>query len=206
MARKTENHVADEDLLVTSRADHGEEITHQVQRAEEQLILLKRQQEEIERQKRELEELNRQQHEFREGRREVLEKLTRGLVVLERQLIELKRDTTQVEQTSLAFEEQLKEIQHIDPEHWEAEQLAEELARALAKIDQAQSIYAQSRARLEALRETSPNEEELHFGSASESGSGYSFGFFDKMQAGFAYSLPAIVVSFIWLLIFLSKH
>src|SRR5277367_589459 len=72
------------------------EINLKVQHVQEQLLDLKRQQEEIERQKRELEDLSRKQREFDEGRRDIVEKLTRGLVLLERQEFEVKRELEQI--------------------------------------------------------------------------------------------------------------
>jgi chromosome segregation ATPase len=202
MARKTEPEIEDNDLL--SRPNSSDDITEKVQRAQEELLELKRKQEEIEGQKRELEELKRQQIEFREGRREILEKLTRGLVVLERQEVELKREVEQVDQTRRTFEEQLQEIQGVNPEKWEHHRLAEELTRALAKIDQAQALYAQSRARLAALQEAQSSENPAVFEESESAGSGV--GFFEQIRSGFAYSIPAILFAFIWLLIFLSKH
>src|ERR1051325_8270376 len=62
-----------------------EHLDEQVQKAQEQLLQLKRQQEQIEKQKRELEELSRRQEELERGRAEMSDKLTRSLVVLERE-------------------------------------------------------------------------------------------------------------------------
>src|SRR5882672_11585675 len=62
-----------------------EHLDSQVQKAQEQLLQLKRQQEQIEKQKRELEELSRRQDELEQGRGEMSDKLTRALVVLERE-------------------------------------------------------------------------------------------------------------------------
>src|SRR4051812_22436430 len=62
-----------------------EHLDNQVQRAQEALISLKRQQEQIEKQKRELEELSRRQEELERGRSEMSDKLTRSLVILERE-------------------------------------------------------------------------------------------------------------------------
>src|SRR5260370_16383957 len=63
----------------------AEHLDNQVQKAQEQLLQLKRQQEQIEKQKRELEELSRRQDELEHGRGEMSDKLTRALVVLERE-------------------------------------------------------------------------------------------------------------------------
>src|ERR1700745_4445534 len=62
-----------------------EHLDSQMQKAQEQLLQLKRQQEQIEKQKRELEELSRRQEELESGRTEMMDKLTRSLVVLERE-------------------------------------------------------------------------------------------------------------------------
>src|SRR5450432_3710874 len=62
-----------------------EHLDSQVQRAQEALLSLKRQSEQIEKQKRELEELSRRQAELERGRAEMSDKLTRSLVILERE-------------------------------------------------------------------------------------------------------------------------
>jgi len=72
-------------LELTEEEPSGEHLDDQVQKAQEQLLQLKRQQEQIEKQKRELEELSRRQDELEQGRGEMTDKLTRALVVLERE-------------------------------------------------------------------------------------------------------------------------
>src|SRR5438094_381459 len=71
--------------LSEDEANSPEHLDSQVQKAQEQLLQLKRQQEQIEKQKRELEELSRRQEELEHGRAEMADKLTRSLVVLERE-------------------------------------------------------------------------------------------------------------------------
>ena len=68
-----------------------EHLDSQVQKAQEQLLQLKRQQEQIEKQKRELEELSRRQEELEHGRAEMTDKLTRSLVVLEREAYDAQK-------------------------------------------------------------------------------------------------------------------
>src|ERR1700737_4939524 len=68
-----------------------EHLDSQVQKAQEQLLQLKRQQEQIEKQKRELEELSRKQEELERGRAEISDKLTRSLVVLEREAYDAQK-------------------------------------------------------------------------------------------------------------------
>src|ERR1700690_1087227 len=129
------------------------EININIQRAEEQLLDLKRQQEEIERQKKELDELSRKQREFDQGRREIVEKLTRGLVLLEREEFEVKRELEQIKIVRDSFAEHLGQTENLNPADWSTEELPSELTKALARVDQAKAIYSQSRARLAALRQ-----------------------------------------------------
>ena len=134
-------------------AGSANEINLKVQRVEEQLLDLKRQQEEIERQKRELDELSRKQREFDQGRREIVEKLTRGLVLLEREEFEVKRELEQIRIVRDSFAEHLGQTENLNPADWATEDLPSELTKALARVDQAKAIYSQSRARLMALRQ-----------------------------------------------------
>lgn len=186
------------------------EINLKVQHVQEQLLDLKRQQEEIERQKRELEELSRKQREFDEGRRDIVEKLTRGLVLLEREEFEVKRELEQIKIVRDSFADHLNQTENINPTDWASEDLPSELTKALARIDQAKAIYSQSRARLAALRQ----------GELSEGGAGggdlpvelgsepvlYEKSFGAMVREGFAYSLPLILLAVFLLLIYLTQH
>jgi chromosome segregation ATPase len=170
------------------------EINLKVQHVQEMLLDLKRQQEEVERQKRELEELSRKQREFDEGRREIVEKLTRGLVLLERQEFEVKRELEQIKIVRDSFAEHLGLTEGLNPAEWAAEEMPSELTRALARVDQAKSIYSQSRARLAALRQHDEAEgEEMASELAPEMMAAPDKSFGAMVRDGFAYSLPIIL-------------
>src|SRR5712671_5896085 len=81
----------------------AEHLDSQVQKAQEQLLQLKRQQEQIEKQKRELEELSRRQEELENGRAEMADKLTRALVVLEREAYDAQKKMEQLRATRESF-------------------------------------------------------------------------------------------------------
>src|SRR5207248_9670372 len=87
----------------------------QVQKAQEQLIQLKRQQEQIEKQKRELEELSRRQDELEQGRAEMTDKLTRALVVLEREAYNAQSRLEQIRVARESFAQHLELVEAIDP-------------------------------------------------------------------------------------------
>ena len=94
-----------EQMLELSQDDtHSpEHLDSQVQKAQEQLLQLKRQQEQIEKQKRELEELSRRQEELERGRAEMTDKLTRSLVVLEREGYNAQKRLEQIRATRESF-------------------------------------------------------------------------------------------------------
>src|SRR5438309_7475664 len=88
-----------------------EHLDSQVQKAQEQLLQLKRQQEQIEKQKRELEELSRRQEELERGRAEITDKLTRSLVVLEREAYDTQNRLEQIRVMRESFGQHLELIE-----------------------------------------------------------------------------------------------
>jgi predicted RNase H-like nuclease (RuvC/YqgF family) len=185
------------------------EINLKVQHVQEQLLDLKRQQEEIERQKRELEDLSRKQREFDEGRREIVEKLTRGLVLLERQEFEVKRELEQIKIVRDTFAEHLGQTENLNPAEWSSEDLPSELTKALARVDQAKAIYSQSRARLVALRESEEGGvNDIPADLTPDLDPSYEKSFGAMVREGFAYSFPLILsgIIFLFALYFLLDH
>ena len=189
-------------LELNEEAMSPEHLDSQVQKAQEQLLQLKRQQEQIEKQKRELEELSRRQEELERGRTEMLDKLTRSLVVLEREAYDTQKKLEQIRATRESFGQHLELIETIDPKSWNPADLHKELSRALSAVDDARTEFSQQRSRLQAtdeaqtdvaLPEVAPDVSDLLH-------SGRSFG--EWLQIGFAFTLPLIAFGFIALLIF----
>jgi len=168
-----------------------EHLDNQVQKAQEQLLQLKRQQEQIEKQKRELEELSRRQDELEHGRTEMADKLTRALVVLEREAYNAQNRQEQIRVARESFSQHLELIEAIDPRNWNPAELHKELSRALSTVDDARTEYNEHRSRLQAagadgeasLPDTAPG--------VDETGEGRSFS--EWLQIGLALSLPLIL-------------
>src|ERR1700751_1007492 len=117
-------------LELNDEALSAEHLDSQVQKAQDQLLQLKRQQEQIEKQKRELEELSRRQEELEHGRAEMTDKLTRALVVLEREAYNAQNRLEQVRAARESFAQHLELIEAIDPRSWNPSDLHKELSRA----------------------------------------------------------------------------
>lgn len=185
-----------------------EHLDSQVQKAQEQLLQLKRQQEQIEKQKRELEELSRRQDELEHGRGEMADKLTRALVVLERDAYNAQSRLEQIRAARESFGQHLELIEAIDPKSWNPSDLHKELSRALSTVDEARTVYNEQRSRLQAA---GGNEGDASLpdvvADGYESSDGRSF--FQWFQIGIALTLPLIIFGVIALALFIwmaSQH
>src|SRR5712692_1313654 len=136
--------------LSEDEANSPELLDSQVQKAQEQLVQLRRQQEQIEKQKRELEELSRRQEELERGRAEMSDKLTRSLVILEREAYDSQKKLEQLRATRESFGQHLQLLEGIDPKSWNPAELHKELSRALSTVDDARAEFSQQRSRLQA--------------------------------------------------------
>ncbi len=180
-----------------------EHLDSQVQKAQEQLLQLKRQQEQIEKQKRELEELSRRQEELEHGRAEMTDKLTRSLVVLEREAYDAQKKMEQLRATRESFGQHLELLESIDPRTWNPSELSKELSRALSTVDDARTEYSQQRSRLQATADEHESVPLPETSSGYESNSGTNQSFGQWLQIGLAFTLPLIIFGAIALLLFL---
>ena len=185
-----------EQMLELSEDDtiSAEHLDSQVQKAQEQLLQLKRQQEQIE-------ELIRRQEELDRGRTEMADKLTRALVVLEREAYNAQKRLEQIRATRESFGQHLELIEAIDPKSWNPDDLHKELSRALSTVDDARTEYSEQRSRLQATGENTGDTPLPGVASdAYESDGGRSFS--QWFQIGVALTLPLIIFGIIALAVF----
>ncbi len=172
----------------------GELLDTQVQKAQEQLVALKRQQDIIERQKRELEELSRRQDQLHSGKTEMIEKLTRALVVLEREHLETQRRVDLLTSINDSFNGHLDQLEAINPKAWEGLDINKELAKALSAVDDARSEFARSLPKIG----TTPSDEADLAGAAGPFHADYEAtsakDFLYWLKAGVAFTLPLVVI------------
>jgi response regulator RpfG family c-di-GMP phosphodiesterase len=174
----------------------------QVQKAQEQLLQLRRQQEQIEKQKRELEELSRRQEELERGRAEMTDKLTRSLVVLEREAYETQKKLEQLRATRESFGQHLEILEGIDPKGWNPTDLHRELSRALSTVDDARAEFSQQRSRLQAIATQDAEDVPLPEAAPEVARGGGVRSFGEWVLIGFALSLPLMTIGLIALIIF----
>lgn len=182
-----------------NQPESPEELDNQVQRAQEQLLQLKRQQEMIERQKRELEELSRKQEELERGRAEMIEKLSRSMVTIERETYEAEKRVEQLRATNAAFLQHLDVLERINPKNWSNADLHKELSKALSSVDDARTEFNKSITKINAKsdQEIIPPATMRDY---DEKGAGaVNFGLW--LKRGLAFTLPLIVFGIIALVI-----
>ncbi|MCX7887673.1 MAG: hypothetical protein N3B01_10545 [Verrucomicrobiae bacterium] len=172
-----------------------EELERELQQKREQLLLLRRQQQELERQKADLEDLRRKHQQYSSGRQEMIEELTRALVLLEREQINAQRQIELCIATRESFSAALEQLRNIRDDEWTSENLRTELSRALAVIENARAELHRARARLECLNPK--------LATAAVKPAGVAAEFVRYLWLGFAASLPLIVAGTVWLVIFL---
>jgi hypothetical protein len=129
------------------------------------------------------------------------DKLTRALVVLERDAYNAQNRLEQVRAARESFAQHLELIEAIDPRSWNPADLHKELSRALSTVDDARTEYSDQRSRLQAAgaataEATLPDATT----DAYQSSDGRSF--FQWLQIGLALTLPLIIFGAIALLVF----
>ena len=185
------------DLAEESSEDLGEE----VQKTNTELEKLKRQLEDIEKQKLRLEELRRRQDELDNGRGEMMDKLTRSLVTVQRETDETQKRLEQLHAIHNSFTQHLRYIESINPKAWTAAELPKELSKALSAVEDARSEYVKAQARIaietpaEAAAAAASYDQE--YGYVDERGFAY------WLKSGFAFTLPLQILGLLGILIWL---
>lgn len=178
----------------------SEELHDQVDKAQAALAELKRKSEQLERDKLRLEELSRRQDQLQAGREEMVDKLTRSLVTVQREMQETEKRLDQLHGIQESFTNHLRTMEGINPKSWVGLDLSKELSKAISSVDDARTEYNRSITKL-----SSDAVEPAHGVSASEYEE-YETGekgFLYWLIAGFAFTLPLQVIGVFGLLIWL---
>ena len=139
-----------------------EDMDQQVREAQHRLAALRAQQEEVERQKLILENLRQKQDRFVSGKKEITEKLDRGLRSISDDLEDARRRVEDLVITQQDFQERLDALKTFLPERWQRSQLDHELDRALCSLDEAETSYEKGVRRLMAHRPAEAAQSQNH--------------------------------------------
>jgi len=185
----------------------GEHLDNQVQKAQEQLIQLKRQQEQIERQKRELEELSRRQDQLQIGRQEMVDKITRAIVVLERETYEAQKRVEVLQSIHESFNSHVNQLEEINPKGWEGLDINKELNKALSAVDDARAEYSKSIPKIAPETNNDGGSDPVAATAGFQldySGAHEPKDFTYWLRAGFAFTLPLLGLGIILIVVLVA--
>lgn len=182
-----------------------EHLDEKVQQAEQQEQVLKRQLDAIEKQKRELAELSRRQETLTAGKNDVTDKLTRALVVIERETMEAGKRLELLQSINASFAQHLETVDAINPKLWDESEINKELTRALASVDDARAEYSRSYPRIAAIPENSAGAVGMESGQFGVESDDDGKDFIGWLKIGFAFSLPLLVFGLIALIVIASR-
>jgi len=131
-------------------ARHKEELSGQVAGAVSEIELLRRRQDALEKERAELEDLARRQEAYQRGKRDIIEKLDRSIVLLEKEELQAKQMIQLLGQIRGRFKESLAEVRQIKEETWPDASFQDELNKALVLVEEARSDYESGLAKIEA--------------------------------------------------------
>jgi len=183
----------DEDPTTTT-TPAVEQIDDQVAQAQERLHALKRQAEQLEREKAKLEELSRRQEQFDSGRYEMVDKFTTSLVQIQRETDETLKRLEILKNVQAGFSTYLQELEAINPKEWAPDELTKELSKAIGAVEDARSVFTKAQAQIAVETVARPVSADSE---PSEGGQGFGY----WLMAGFAFTLPLVIIGLIGLVI-----
>ncbi|MCB1236491.1 MAG: hypothetical protein KDM91_15595 [Verrucomicrobiae bacterium] len=172
---------------------YQEDFEDQVNEAQEQLLQLRQKQEMLERQKLELEELQRRKEEFTHGRAEVTEQLSQSIAHLEREAARAQQLAEECLDSKESFEQHLRIVEMLRPEHWSRADLRDELTRALACIEDAEQDIAQAGHLLEVRKAAPKGVRVTEKKSTASAAASREQGFLHWFKCGLAFTLPLMI-------------
>jgi hypothetical protein len=191
---------------VTRMTRQKEQLTNQVADTAEEIERLRMRQDELEHEKTSLEELNRKQDEYERSKKNIIENLSRNLVLMEKDEILANRMVELLSASRARFKEILAEIRDIREELWGDGGFEEELDKALALIESARMEYSKAIAKVDA-ESWQKGDGQAQLATLDEAGRHtlVNKGFFFWLKVGVAVSLPLIAVLLLLIVGYLWK-
>jgi len=150
--------------------------------------------------------MSRRQDSLNTGKAEMVDKITRALVVLEREIFDASKRVETLQTIQESFRQHLDVLEAISPKAWEGLDISKELTRALGAVDDARAEFGKCHPKITAQPASSA-------AAQTEGGDGYvtdysvndGKDFISWMKIGFAFSLPLLVLGLIALIVIASR-
>ncbi len=161
---------------------------------------------EAERRQRELNELRKKHYEFRDGYQKINEKILQDIVKVEARAQELDNEREAINIILRNYEQQKQQLDSIDEKSWTAENLRDELNRAMAILEEAKAVCANADAQIHAWNSSRQPTAHTMIHTQDPSTSPLRPPSFAKLLlTGLAYTLPLILTIILVTLIILTK-
>jgi hypothetical protein len=174
-----------------------QEISNQVVGALTEIEQLRRRQQDLEKTKSSLEDLTRRQDEYERGKREIMGKIHRGTLLMEKEEVEAVRRAELLSAMRARLKETLAEMSAINEATWSDQSYEAELQKALALVEDAKAVYKKTLAKIDAQNWDTGGLDKAHPSKLDKvvaedlggrPGAGYWF------KAGLAASVPFAVI------------
>lgn len=190
-------------------ARQKEDLSGQVAGAVKEIEELRMRQAELEKERSDLEEMARKQEEYERGKRDMMAKLRRSLITLEKEEVQAARMVEIISVIRTKYSDTLVELDRIEESSWTDDNFQMELNKALVLVEDAKSVYRKGMAKIEAASwhktpEGAPTADGFA-DIAQQLGVEKGFGYW--LKVGLAVSLPLMLcigVLFVLLLLFLD--
>jgi hypothetical protein len=184
-------------------ARQKEQIAGQVADAAEEIERLQLRQQELEQARHALRELHRKQNAYEEGKKALIEQLSRRSLQLQREEVRLTRLLELATVTRQDFEDMLRELHAVREDQWPESGFEESLDAALALLDSMRGSYTKSTARLDAQGLDHAGGERSGKEVADERTVVPLGGWWVWWRAGLAFSIPMAFFGCLLLLLYL---
>lgn len=180
----------------------SDDYENQLRASQARLQQLQAEQQELERLALELEELNSKKRIFLSSQVEITEKLGNAVTLIDRELLAMRTELSELEQCRHTFDNRLKKIAKFDPESWTRDNLKMNLEKSIAVIDQASDEYEQAAQHFSAMR----SGEIFGMGRRRKATMHAETGeFLAQVKNGLAFNLPMITLAVVAMILYLLQ-
>jgi len=193
------------DARVSRMTRYKEDVTDQVAGAVKEIEQLRMKRESLKKEKSALETLTWKQEEYEHGKKDIMDKMGRSIVLAEREEVLSMRMAELLSETRSRFKETLSRLRAIDESTWSDDNFQTELYNALALVEDATTEYKKALGKIDAANwhngTPEKNQSDVPGELTREQAIKKGFGFWFKI--GLAITLPIMVVLAIFFVIWL---
>lgn len=174
--------------------------------AANEIDLLKRRQSELEARKVHMEEISKKQTKYEKNKHDIIEKLNRSLILLEKEELQATRMVDLLSDTRARFKAALAEVRSIQEDKWSDVDFEESLDKAIVHVENASSLHQKGLSKVDVISEHKKGRSLRRHEHVEEddnvvANTGHSFGYW--LKAGLAFTLPAMSLAIVLLVIYL---